>query len=111
MNLYRNTVWRIIKYQETGSYDHRHRSRRPRTARTQANKRKIQGRIPAKFEQPKELYAKIGQGFGHWTHVSSSNPSGRHWSKAKKEGQVTRLVGKCDGKTGYQMQEVNLVQQ
>ena len=46
MNLDRKTVGRIIhRYQETGSYEDRHKSGRPKTARTPANKRKIKGRI------------------------------------------------------------------
>ena len=44
MKLGSKTVYRIIKrYQETGSYNDKPRSGRPRTARTPANKRKNKG--------------------------------------------------------------------
>ena len=46
MGLHAGPVNKIIKrYRETGTYEDRKRSGRPRTARTPANKRKIKDRI------------------------------------------------------------------
>ena len=46
LNVPARTAQEVIKrFKETGSYNDRPRSGRPRTARTPANKRKIKGRI------------------------------------------------------------------
>uniref|UniRef100_A0A914C4S9 Paired domain-containing protein n=1 Tax=Acrobeloides nanus TaxID=290746 RepID=A0A914C4S9_9BILA len=65
MNLDRMTVGRIIhRYQENGSYEDRHRSGRPRTARTPANKRKIKGRIQRNQNSRKNFIRKMAKAVG-----------------------------------------------
>ena len=65
MNLDRKTVGRIIhRYQETGSYEDRHRSGRPRTARTPVNKRKIKGRIQRNPNSRKNSIRKMAKAVG-----------------------------------------------
>ena len=65
MKLGNKTVYRIIhRYQETGSYNDKPRSGRPRTARTPANKRKIKGRIQRNPNSRKNSTRKMAKAVG-----------------------------------------------
>lgn len=65
MNLNVNSVNKIIKrYRETGSFEDRPRSGRPKTARTPINKRKIRGRIQRNPSSRKNSTRKMGAAVG-----------------------------------------------
>lgn len=71
MNLHRGTVNKIIKrYKETGNFEDKPRSGRPRSARTKANKQKIKGRIQRNPNSRKNSLRKMGKVIGiHWTSI------------------------------------------
>ena len=65
MGLHAGPVNKIIKrYRETGTYEDRKRSGRPRTARTPANKRKIKGRIQRNKSNRKNSIRKMATAVG-----------------------------------------------
>jgi transposase len=65
MKLSYDTVKAVIRrFRETGSYDDRPRSGRPRTARTPANKRKIKGRIQRNPSSRKNSTRKMAKAIG-----------------------------------------------
>ena len=73
MKLGSKTVYRIIKrYQETGSYNDKPRSGRPRTARTPANKRKIKGRIQRDNSNRKNSIRKMAKAVGYQSPKASN---------------------------------------
>ena len=87
MNLDRKTVGRIIhRYQETGSYEDRHRSGRPRTARTPANKRKIKGRIQRNPNSRKNSIRKMAKAFGSVHSILHEDLGMKSRKKVKAQG-------------------------
>ena len=65
LNIPARTAQAVIKrFKETGSYNDKARSGRPRTARTPANKRKIKSRIQRNPSNRKNSTRKLGKAIG-----------------------------------------------
>ena len=65
LNVPARAAQEVIKcFKETGNYNDRPRSGRPRTARTPANKRKIKGRIQRNRSSRKNSTRKLGKDLG-----------------------------------------------